>query len=58
MMDVPFTATAYTEQLMRDQQSRSVADVLQNDPVVGVAKGFGNFQELYVIRGFPCSPTT
>ena len=53
MMDVPFTATAYTEQLMRDQQSRSVADVLQNDPVVRVAKGFGNFQELYVIRGFP-----
>ncbi|MFN3856884.1 MAG: TonB-dependent receptor [Caulobacter sp.] len=52
-MDTPFSSTAYTEQLVRDQQARSVADVLQNDPVVRVAKGFGNFQELYVIRGFP-----
>lgn len=53
LMDLPFNATAYTEQLIRDQQARSVGDVLQNDPVVRVAKGFGNFQELYVIRGFP-----
>lgn len=53
MMDSPFTATAYTELLIRDQQARSVGDVLENDPVVRVAKGFGNFQELYVIRGFP-----
>jgi iron complex outermembrane receptor protein len=29
-----------------------VADVVQNDPSVRVARGFGNFQELYVIRGF------
>lgn len=53
LMDLPFNATAYTEQLIRDQQARSVGDVLQNDPGVRVAKGFGNFQELYVIRGFP-----
>jgi iron complex outermembrane receptor protein len=53
MMDAPFTSTNYTAELMLDQQTSSVADVLQNDPVVRVAKGFGNFQELYVIRGFP-----
>ncbi|HKE92777.1 MAG TPA: TonB-dependent siderophore receptor [Povalibacter sp.] len=53
MMDVPFTGTSYTADLIRNQQAKSVADVLQNDPVVRVAKGFGNFQELYVIRGFP-----
>jgi iron complex outermembrane recepter protein len=53
VMDTPFSTTNYTEQLARDQQARSVADILQNDPVVRVAKGFGNFQELYVIRGFP-----
>ena len=53
VMDTPFSTTAYTEELVRNQQARSVADVLQNDPVVRVAKGFGNFQELYVIRGFP-----
>ena len=53
VMDTPFNTTSYTEKLVRDQQSRSVGDVLQNDPVVRVTKGFGNFQELYVIRGFP-----
>jgi len=53
VMDTPFASTNYTEQLIRGQQSRSVGDVLQNDPAVRVSKGFGNFQELYVIRGFP-----
>jgi len=53
MMDVPFVGTAFTQTLIRNQQARSVGDVLQNDPVVRVAKGFGNFQELYIIRGFP-----
>ena len=52
-MDTPFASTSYTEELARNQQSRSVGDVLQNDPAVRVSKGFGNFQELYVIRGFP-----
>lgn len=52
-LDTPFAVTAYTEELARNQQARSVADVLQNDPAVRVSKGFGNFQELYVIRGFP-----
>ncbi len=53
VMDTPFSSTNYTEELARNQQARSIGDVLQNDPVVRVAKGFGNFQELYVIRGFP-----
>ncbi|MDY6923036.1 MAG: TonB-dependent siderophore receptor [Pseudomonadota bacterium] len=53
VMDTPFAATSYTEELARNQQARSVGDVLQNDPAVRVSKGFGNFQELYVIRGFP-----
>ena len=53
VMDTPFATTSYTGDLARDQQARSVADVLQNDPAVRVSKGFGNFQELYVIRGFP-----
>lgn len=53
MMDSPFNSTNFTADLIREQQAKSVADVLQNDPVVRVAKGFGNFQELYVMRGFP-----
>lgn len=53
VMDTPFSSSSYTEELIRDQQSRSIGDVLQNDPTVRVSKGFGNFQELYVVRGFP-----
>lgn len=53
VMDTPFNSLNFTAQLIRDQQARSVADVVQNDPAVRVARGFGNFQELYVVRGFP-----
>jgi iron complex outermembrane recepter protein len=52
MMNAPFNTTNYTQALIADQQARSVADVVQNDPSVRVARGFGNYQELYVIRGF------
>jgi iron complex outermembrane receptor protein len=53
VMDTPFNSSNYTQQFIQDQQARSVADVLQSDPGVRVARGFGNYQELYVIRGFP-----
>ncbi|VWX58657.1 TonB-dependent receptor [Burkholderiales bacterium 8X] len=52
-MDTPFSSTNYTNELIQNQQARSVADVLRNDPSVRQARGFGNFQELYVVRGFP-----
>ncbi|MGE4334821.1 MAG: TonB-dependent siderophore receptor [Pigmentiphaga sp.] len=52
MLDTPFSVSSYTNELIRDQQARSVADVLQNDPTVRMARGFGNFQEVYFIRGF------
>ncbi|MDX3904072.1 MAG: TonB-dependent receptor [Pigmentiphaga sp.] len=51
-MDTPFSITSYTNELIQDKQARSVGDVLQNDPGVRVARGFGNFQESYFIRGF------
>ncbi|WP_312703173.1 TonB-dependent receptor [Stutzerimonas nitrititolerans] len=51
-MDTPFTSTAYTSKLIQDQQARSVSDIVQNDPSVRVARGFGNMQELYMVRGF------
>lgn len=53
VMDAPFSATNYTEELVRNQQATGIGDVLKNEPTVRVAKGFGNFQELYVVRGFP-----
>jgi iron complex outermembrane receptor protein len=52
IMDTPFNSTNYTHALIQDQQARGVADVVQNDPSVRVARGFGNYQELYMIRGF------
>jgi iron complex outermembrane receptor protein len=51
-METPFSITSYTSELIQDRQARSVGDVLQNDPGVRVARGFGNFQESYFIRGF------
>ena len=53
IMDTPFDSTNYTAQFIRDVQANSVADVVQDDPAVRVARGYGNFQELYTVRGFP-----
>ncbi len=52
MMDVPFSITAYTAEAIQNQQARSVADVLANDPGVRSSLGFGNFSETFVVRGF------
>ena len=51
LMDTPLTITNYTSKLIQDQQSASLADVLQNDPAVRVTRGFGNFQQAYMVRG-------
>lgn len=53
IMDTPFSTTAYTSELIRDQQAKSVADVLLSDPTVRATQGFANAQEMYMIRGFP-----
>ncbi|MBB5353067.1 iron complex outermembrane receptor protein [Haloferula luteola] len=52
-MATPFQLTSYTEELIQNQQAQSVGDVLLNDPAVRVARGFGNFQQLYMVRGLP-----
>lgn len=51
-METPFSITSYTNELIQDRHARSVGEVLQSDPSVRVARGFGNFQESYFIRGF------
>ncbi len=53
IMETPFSVTSYTNDLILDQQARSIGDVLQNDPSVRLSRGFGNFQQAYFIRGFP-----
>ena len=52
VMDTPFNVTSYTAELMQNQQARTVADVLQNDPSVRVVSAAGGGQDIYFIRGF------
>lgn len=51
-MSTPFSVTTYTAQLILDQQSETIGDVLENDPAVRTTYGSGNQSELFVIRGF------
>jgi len=51
-MNVPFAITSYTDTLIRNQQARSLGDVVSNDPAVRVGNGFGNFSQVFTIRGF------
>ena len=53
VMDTPFSITNYTQKLIQDQQAASIGDVLLNDPAVRVARGFGNYQQAYFVRGLP-----
>ncbi|MEQ8267490.1 MAG: TonB-dependent siderophore receptor [Parvibaculum sp.] len=55
IMDVPFSVTSYTEELIRNQQAETIADILVNDPSVRASYGFSTFGETFVIRGFPLS---
>ncbi|QEI07128.1 TonB-dependent siderophore receptor [Pigmentiphaga aceris] len=51
--DVPFSVTSYTSALIESQQARNLSDVLKNNPSVQSSYGFGNFAEVFVVRGFP-----
>ncbi|MDP0499068.1 MAG: TonB-dependent receptor [Verrucomicrobiota bacterium JB022] len=53
LLETPFSLTAYTSEFIQNQQAESVGDVLLNDPAVRVARGFGNLQQLYLVRGLP-----
>lgn len=51
-MDTPFSAAAFTEKLIRDQQARSVADVTSNDPSVRNDAPAYSERDSFFIRGF------
>jgi iron complex outermembrane recepter protein len=53
MMDTPFNITSYTEKKIEDQQARTVADVVRNDPSVTFTGQTGGILDAYYIRGFP-----
>ena len=52
-METPFSIASYTAKTVRDQQARSVAEVLtNNDASVRAAIGIGNRYDAMTIRGF------
>jgi iron complex outermembrane receptor protein len=51
--DVPFSVVSYTSKAIADQQARTVGDVLLNDAAVRQSAGFGNFSQVFTIRGLP-----
>lgn len=53
LLGTPFSVTSYTAKTIQDKQAASVGDVLLNEPAVRVARGFGNFQQVYLVRGLP-----
>lgn len=54
--DTPFSVTSYTERLIRDQQARTVADVVANDPSVRSLLPRNGFSDQFFIRGYPFFP--
>lgn len=48
----PFSITAYTDTLLRDQQARSIADVVINDPSIQLGLPRSGLQDQFVVRGF------
>lgn len=52
VMDTPFNITNYTQQTMQDQQVRSIADVVVNDPSVRNVNPWGGRFDQFSIRGF------
>ncbi len=55
VMDTPFNQTSYTDKLIQDQQSQTLADVLDNDPSVRSNFPSSAGVEDFNIRGFPIS---
>ncbi len=51
-LDTPFNIRTYTSSLILNQQSRTLGEVLLNDPAVRTTYGFANYSETFVIRGF------
>ena len=51
-MDTPFSTINYTEELLLNQQARTLADVVVNDASVRLTTGSGGFDDPYQIRGF------
>ena len=52
IFDTPFSVTNYTSELIENQQARTVADVIQNDPSTSLRGPSQGYTETFSIRGF------
>ncbi|EGJ11571.1 TonB-dependent receptor [Rubrivivax benzoatilyticus] len=52
VMDTPFSTIAYTAELIAQQQARTVAEVLGNDPATRFTTSAGHAYENFRVRGF------
>ncbi len=52
IFDAPFSVSGFTDELARDQQARSVADVVLNDPSVRSDAPAFSERDSFLIRGF------
>jgi iron complex outermembrane receptor protein len=53
VMNTPFNQTSFTSKTIEDQQARTLADVVQNDPSVRNTWADGGYSSQFFIRGFP-----
>lgn len=51
-MASPFSSTSYTSEVIENQQSRTIGEVLVNDPSVRTTTAAGGFSEDIQVRGF------
>ncbi|MFT8555476.1 MAG: TonB-dependent receptor [Zymomonas mobilis] len=51
-LDVPFNIRSYNSSLILNQQAQTLGEVLLNDPTVRTTTGYGNYAQLFQIRGF------
>ena len=51
-LDTPFSGTSYTEQYIRDQQARTLSEILASDPSVRVTTPRFGFSDQISVRGF------
>lgn len=52
LMNVPFSTTNYTSELIENQQAQSIADVVMNDASVRTLASRGGYGDDFQIRGF------
>lgn len=51
-METPFSMTTYTEEVVKNQQARTLGDLIASDPSVRVTNPAGGRYEQFTIRGF------